>query len=139
MRRKERENNMGRHLFGVILLAAPLLAHHSFPAEFDADKPLKLQGIVKKVEWVNPHSWITIEVKRPDGTTQIWEIEAGAPNAMFRRGFTRDSLPVGTEIVVDGYQAKNGSQRANGRDLTLPDGRKLFMASSAPDAPYQDK
>jgi hypothetical protein len=123
----------------IALAVVPVLAHHSFPAEFDADKPLKLQGTVKKVEWVNPHSWITIEVKRPDGTTQIWEIEAGAPNAMFRRGFTKDSLPVGTEIVVDGYQAKNGTQRANGRDLTFPDGRKLFMGSSAPDAPDKDK
>jgi hypothetical protein len=123
----------------IALAVVPVLAHHSFPAEFDADKPLKLQGTVKKVEWVNPHSWITIEVKRPDGTTQIWEIEAGATNAMFRRGFTKDSLPVGTEIVVDGYQAKNGTQRANGRDLTFPDGRKLFMGSSAPDAPDKDK
>ena len=131
---------MKQRVSGVILLAAaPLLAHHSFPAEFDADKPLKLQGIVKKVEWVNPHSWITIEVKGPDGAAQTWEIEAGAPNALFRRGFSRDSLPVGTEIVVNGYQAKNGSQRANGRDLTLPDGRKLFMGSSAPDAPDKGK
>ena len=132
---------MNRPLFGMagwLLAAVPLAAHHSFPAEYDADKPLKLQGIVKKVEWINPHSWITIEVKRPDGTAQTWEIEAGAPNAMFRRGFTRDSLPVGTEIVVDGYQAKNGTQRANGRDLTFPDGRKLFMGSSAPDAPDKD-
>ena len=119
--------------------AAVVWAHHSFPAEYDSDKPIKLQGTVKKVEWINPHSWITLEVKRPDGTVQTWEIEAGAPNAMFRRGFSRDSLPVGTEIVVDGYQAKNGTQRANGRDLTFPDGRKLFMASSAPDAPDKEK
>ena len=121
------------------IAAIPLLAHHSFPAEYDGDKPLKLQGTVKKVEWINPHSWITIEVKRPDGKVETWEIEAGAPNAMFRRGFTRDSLPIGTEIVVNGYQAKNGTQRANGRDLTFPDGRKLFMASSAPDAPDKEK
>ena len=114
-------------------------AHHSFPAEFDSEKPIKLQGTVKKVEWINPHTWITIDVKRPDGTVQTWEIEAGAPNALFRRGFTKDSLPIGTEIVVDGYMAKNGKQRANGRDVTLPDGRKLFLASSAPDATDKEK
>jgi len=114
-------------------------AHHSFPAEYDIDKPVKLQGVVKKVEWINPHSWITIEVKKTDGTLQTWEIEAGAPNALFRRGFSRYSLPVGTEIVVDGYLAKNGTMRANGRDLTLPNGQKLFMGSSSPDAPDKNK
>ena len=123
---------------GVLLLllaAAPVWAHHAFSAEFDAAKPVKLQGTVKKVEWINPHSWITIDVKRPDGTVQTWEIEAGAPNAMFRRGFNKDSLPVGTEIVVSGYLAKNGKPRANGRDITFPDGRKLFVGSSNTGAP----
>src|SRR6058998_1027231 len=118
----------------MLVPAAPALAHHSFASEYDSDMPVKLQGTVKKVEWINPHSWITVEVKRPDGTVQTWEIEAGAPNAMFRRGFNRNSIPVGTEILINGYQAKDGKQRANGLDLTLPDGRRLFLASSAPDA-----
>ena len=119
---------------GAMLLVstAPALAHHSFASEYDADKPAKIQRTVKKVEWINPHSWITIGVKAADGTIQTWEIEAGAPNAMFRRGFNKDSLPLGTEIVVTGYLAKNGLHRINGRDLTFPDGRKLFMATSNP-------
>ena len=112
--------------------AESALAHHSFASEYDADKPAKIQGTVKKVEWINPHSWITIDAKNADGTVTTWEIEAGAPNAMFRRGFNKDSLPVGTEIVVTGYLAKNGLHRVNGRDLTFPDGRKLFMATSNP-------
>ena len=119
---------------GLLLSVAaiPMWAHHSFATEYDADKSTKLQGTVKKVEWINPHSWITIDVKAPDGSLQTWEIEAGAPNAMFRRGFNKDSLPLGTQIVVTGYLAKNGMRRVNGRDLTFPDGRKLFMATSNP-------
>ena len=117
------------------LAAAPVWAHHSFSAEFDAAMPLELRGTVTKMEWINPHSWITIDVERADGTVETWEIEAGAPNAMFRRGFTRDSLPVGTEIIVSGYRAKDGGLRANGRDITLPDGRRLFLAGSNPDIP----
>jgi hypothetical protein len=126
---------------GLLLLmtTVPAWAHHSFASEYDADKPTKIQGTVKKVEWINPHSWITIEVKAPDGTVQTWEIEAGAPNAMFRRGFNKDSLPIGTEIVVTGYLAKNGLHRVNGRDLTLPDGQKLFMATSNPFEPDAEK
>src|SRR5262245_48500063 len=116
--------------FGLVPLS--IWAHHSFPAEFDGSKPIKLQGIVKKVEWINPHAWITIDIKNAEGKTETWEIEAGAPNALFRRGFTKDSLPIGTEIVVTGYLAKNGLRRLNGRDLTFPDGRKLFMATSNP-------
>jgi len=131
--------NVRAGLLFTALAAVPVWAHHSFPAEYDIDKPIKLQGVVKKVEWINPHSWITIEVKKPDGAVETWEVEAGAPNALFRRGFSRESLPLGTEIVVDGYLAKNKTQRVNGRDLTLPSGQKLFMGSSAPDAPDKEK
>jgi hypothetical protein len=110
-------------------------AHHAFNSEFDAARPINLTGVVKKMEWINPHSWLTIDVKRPDGTIETWEIEAGAPNAMFRRGFNRDSLPIGTEVVVNGFQAKDGRKRANGRDISFPDGKKLFMGSSGTGAP----
>src|SRR5580704_12547743 len=108
-------------------------AHHSFPAEYDGDKPIRLQGTVKKVEFINPHSWITIDVKRPDGAMETWEIEAGAPNAIFRRGLTKDAIPLGMGIVVNGFEAKAGNHRANGLDLTLPDGKRLSLASSSED------
>jgi uncharacterized protein DUF6152 len=124
---------------GMLLTAVPIWAHHAFVAEFDAKKPVKLRGTVTKMEWINPHAWIHIDVKNADGTTTGWMIEGGTPNTLFRRGFTKDSLAVGTEIVVDGYQAKDGSNRANGRDITFPDGRKLFLGASSSDAPYQDK
>lgn len=124
---------------GLLLAAAvPLLAHHAFTAEFDAKKPLKLRGTVAKIELINPHSWIHIDVKNSDGTTTRWMIEGGTPNTLLRRGFTKSSLPVGTEILVDGYQAKDGSNRANGRDLTYPDGRKIFLGSSGPEGPPPD-
>lgn len=116
---------------GLLLAAAPIWAHHAFTAEFDAKKPVKLRGIVQKVELINPHSWIHIDVKNPDGTTTRWAIEGGTPNTLLRRGFTKKSLPTGTEILVDGYQAKDGTNRANGRDLTFPDGKKIFLGSSA--------
>jgi hypothetical protein len=110
-------------------------AHHAFSAEFDASKPVQLRGTVVRVEWINPHTWIHIDVREADGTITRWMIEGGTPNTLLRRGLTRDSLPQGTEILVDGYRAKNGTFRANGRDLTFPDGRKLFMGSSGIGAP----
>jgi len=124
-------------IFGVLLAlaAVPTLAHHAFSAEFDADKPIHLEGTVVKMEWINPHAWVHLEVLEEDGTTVTWMIEGGTPNTLFRRGFTKDSLAPGTEIVVDGYQAKDGSYKGNGRDLTLPDGRKLFLGSSGTGAP----
>jgi len=123
----------------LLLSAAPVLAHHAFAAEFDAKKPVKLRGTVTKMEWINPHAWIHIDVKDPEGKVAEWMIEAGTPNTLFRRGFTKDSLQPGTEILVDGYQSKDGSNRANGRDVTFPDGRKLFLGSSGTGAPYDEK
>ena len=113
------------------LAAAPVVAHHAFSAEFDADRPLQLEGTVVRVEWINPHAWIHIETAEG----QTWMVEGGTPNTLFRRGFTKNSLLVGTEIMVDGYQAKDGTNKANGRDLTFKDGRKLFMGSSGTGAP----
>jgi len=124
---------------GLLMAAAPAMAHHAFAAEFDAKKPIKLQGTVTKMEWINPHAWIHIDVKKPDGKIESWMIEGDTPNTLLRRGFTKNSLLPGTEIMVDGYQAKDGSMRANGRDLTLPDGKKLFMGSSGTGAPEDGK
>jgi hypothetical protein len=112
-----------------------LSAHHAFSAEFDASKPVKLEGAITKVELVNPHAWIHIEVKNPDGKVEHWMIEGGTPNTLQRRGITRDSIKIGTVIKVDGYRSKDGTLKANGRDLTFPDGRTLFMGSSGTGAP----
>ena len=122
---------------GVALVAAAarLAAHHSFAAEYDATKPVKMTGTVTQMEWINPHAWIHIDVKKPDGKVESWMVEAGAPNALLRRGFNKQSLLPGTVITVEGYQAKDGANRANGRDITYQDGRKLFVGSSGTGAP----
>jgi hypothetical protein len=122
-------------LLGLLLAAAPLWSHHAFEAEFDAAKPVKLQGRVTQLDWINPHVWIHIDVKGADGRVVNWMVEGGPPNALTRRGWNKHSLPEGTEIVVEGYQSKDGAARANGRDVTFPDGRKLFVGSSGQGSP----
>ena len=120
----------------TIAAGVPVAAHHAFNSEFDANRPIKFRGTVTKMEWVNPHAWIHVAVKKPDGTIEEWMIEAGTPNTLFRRGVTKQSLQPGMEVVVDGYQSKDGALRANGRDITLPNGQTLFLGSSGTGAPY---
>ena len=128
---------MSKAMLALMLAAAgvaPLLAHHAFSSEFDEKRPLKLTGAVAKVELINPHSWIHIDVKNATGEVTRWMVEGGSPNSLFRNGFTKNSLAVGTVIVVDGYQAKDGTNRAVGKDLTFEDGKRLFLGGSAPGA-----
>jgi hypothetical protein len=129
----------GIAVVGSLLTALPLLAHHAFQAEFDDKKPVHLVGKVTKMEWINPHAWIHVDVKGPDGKVTNWMIEGGSPNIMLRRGFTKESLEFGTVLTVDGYQAKNGSLRANGSSVTFRDGRRLFVGGSNPDIPAEQR
>jgi hypothetical protein len=123
----------------VLSASAPLLAHHAFSAEFDAKAPVTLKGAIVKIEWINPHTWIHIETKGANGKPEIWMVEGGTPNTLQRRGITRDSVAIGTVIVVEGFRSKDGRMRANGRNLTFPDGRTLFMGSSGTGAPQDGR
>ena len=123
---------------GAMLSAVPAWAHHAFAAEFDAKKPVHLEGVVTKVELINPHSWIHVDIKNADGTVTSWMVEAGSPNVLLRRGFTKATIATGTPVVVEGFQSKDGSMRANGRDITLPNGQKLFLGSQGTGAPYDE-
>ena len=120
----------------LFMASMPAAAHHAFGAEFDASRPILLKGKIVKVEWVNPHTWIHVEITKEDGSKEVWMVEGGSPNSLLRRGATKNSFPVGTDVVVDGYQARDHSElRANARNVTFTDGRKLFLGSTGTGAP----
>lgn len=129
---------LGLCVLALLIANAELIAHHAFGAEFDRDAPIRLEGTIVKLEWVNPHAWIHMEVATEDGGTEVWMVEGGTPNTLLRRGLKRDCLVPGTEIIVDGYQAKDHTlTRANGKDVTFTDGTKIFLGSSGTGAPYE--
>jgi len=134
----KRINSLAALAIGILMATVSLLAHHAFTAEFDTKKPVKLRGTIAKIEMVNPHSWIYIDVKNDDGTVSQWMLEAGSPNVLVRRGFSKAAIPKGTEVIFEGFQAKDGSNRANGRDITFPDGKKLFIGSTGAEGPPED-
>jgi hypothetical protein len=138
MRLKQLAATVAAASCGLMLAASVASAHHAFAAEFDANKPVKLSGTITQIEWINPHAWLHMDVKGPDGKIQKWEIELAAPNGLIRRGWTKSSVPSGTEVLILGYASKDGTHKANAREANFPDGRKMFVGSSGTGAPEFD-